>query len=125
MKNRVRGLFYFFAAAAVALLAVSSVAAAPKGPATEPLDDFELGKYQYCGTDRDCVVATNGCCDCANGGDDVAVNKERLEAFRARFDCLHTACTERAAIPPCGSGVVSCVSHRCQYMNRSDATFAE
>ena len=84
---------------------------------TKALNDFELAKYQYCGRDSDCVVSINGCCDCANGGIEVSVNKDRVESFRSRFDCLHVACTRRAASPPCQSGVVSCVSHRCQYFD--------
>ena len=85
---------------------------------SEPLDAFELGRYQYCGQDSDCVVATNGCCDCANGGEDVAVAKERLEDFKSRFNCLKTPCTKKAAVPPCGSGLVSCIEHKCKYVPR-------
>lgn len=82
---------------------------------TKPLTAFELGRYQYCGADADCVLAQNGCCDCANGGEDVAVNKERLAAFRARFDCLYVNCANKEVFPACGTGVVSCVNHKCKY----------
>lgn len=92
----------------------------PKGE-TKPLSDFELGKYQYCGDDRDCVVAQNGCCDCANGGADVAVNKDRLSAFNTRFDCLYVSCGEEEITPPCGSGVVSCINHKCRYISEPAA----
>lgn len=105
------------------LLSAGAACADAKKPIKTPLDSFELGKYQYCGSDRDCVVANNGCCDCANGGEDVAVNKERLEAFRERFDCLHVQCTMRASVPPCGSGLVSCINHRCKYHKREDVEF--
>ncbi len=91
------------------------------GPKTGRLDDFEVGKYQYCGTDADCVKANNGCCDCANGGADVAVNKDRYKEFRDRFNCIDIMCTEMAAVPPCGSGVVSCLDHKCHYV--SDKSF--
>ena len=67
----------------------------------KPLNDFEVGKYQYCGSDRDCVAAINGCCNCVNGGVEVAVNKERLEAFRNRFDCLKAKCGKKIPRPPC------------------------
>ena len=30
---------------------------------TGPLSAFELGRYQYCGEDRDCMFAVHGCCD--------------------------------------------------------------
>ncbi|MCB0322388.1 MAG: hypothetical protein KDD69_02410 [Bdellovibrionales bacterium] len=89
---------------------------------TKALGDFELAKYQYCGRDSDCVVAINGCCDCVNGGTEVAVNAERLAAFEARFDCLHVQCSHNPANPPCENGVVSCVNHRCRYFdNRPSA----
>ena len=85
---------------------------------TAALDAFELARYQYCGSDRDCVVAINGCCDCANGGVEVAVNNDRLKAFRERFDCLHMTCGMVPPNPPCASGVVSCISHKCKYFPR-------
>lgn len=81
----------------------------------KPLSAFELAKYQYCGDDKDCIIAINGCCDCANGGIEVAVNKDRLEAFRERFECLYEACGNKPADPPCANGVVSCVNHKCIY----------
>lgn len=86
---------------------------------TKPLSAFELGRYQYCGDDRDCMVALNGCCDCANGGEDVAVNKERYEAFRARFQCLYVSCGEKTRATECATGVVSCLNHKCRYFNES------
>lgn len=82
---------------------------------TGPLSAFELGRYQYCGEDRDCMFAVNGCCDCANGSEDVSVNRERLEAFRARFSCLYVACGDKSHEPACGTGIVSCVNHKCRY----------
>ena len=84
---------------------------------TSPLSEFELGRYQYCGKDTDCTVSINGCCDCANGGIEVGVNKERLEDFRQRFDCLYFECGRKLANPPCANGVVSCVNHKCKYFD--------
>ena len=83
---------------------------------TELLSDFELGRYQYCGDDSDCMQAINGCCDCANGGVDVAVNKLRYEDFRARFNCLEVECGKNDANSSCGNGVVSCINHKCKYI---------
>ena len=97
------------------LLLTACASHADKKPQTTPLDKLELSAYQYCGSDSDCVYANNGCCDCANGGEAVAVNKERLKDFRARFDCMKTMCTRMAAVPACDSGVVSCIEHRCKY----------
>lgn len=79
------------------------------------LSKFELGRYQYCGDDRDCIIVSNGCCDCANGSPDVAINKDRLASFEARFSCVDVICGEKAADPICGSGVVSCINHKCKY----------
>lgn len=105
----------------LALAFVGPVAVAEKSAKiTTKLDAFELGKYQYCGQDSDCVLANNGCCDCANGGEDVAVNKLRLEEFRARFNCMDVVCTMLATEPPCGSGVVACIEHRCRYVAPTD-----
>lgn len=84
---------------------------------TGAISDFELARYQYCGQDSDCVVSVNGCCDCANGSAEVAVNKNRLGDFRKRFDCLKYSCGDKDADPRCANGVVSCVSHKCQYLD--------
>ena len=86
---------------------------------TRPLSAFELGRYQYCGDDRDCVVVNNGCCDCGNGGQDVAINRERQKAFEARFDCMHVSCGGKEVFPLCGSGVVSCLNHKCNYFSET------
>ena len=85
------------------------------------LSDFQLQKYQYCGSDSDCVYAINGCCDCVNGGQNVAINKNRLADFKAQFSCERVGCTRIAAEQPCGSsGVVSCVHHRCKYFTAEE-----
>ena len=86
----------------------------------KPINDVDLKRYQYCGSDTDCTKANNGCCDCANGGADVSVSKERLGEFNLRFECEKVACTKMAAVPECGSGVVSCVNHQCRYFTDSD-----
>ena len=67
-------------------------------------------------------MVQNGCCECANGGADVAINKMHLEQFKALFACDNIVCTARAKIPPCGTGVVSCVNHECRYVQSADAT---
>ena len=87
----------------------------------QALSKFELGKYQYCGSDGDCIAVQNGCCDCANGGSDAAINKMHLDDFKGRFHCEEVVCTARAKVPPCGSGVVSCVNHECRYVQSADA----
>lgn len=84
------------------------------------LSEFELGKYQYCGQDSDCMKAINGCCDCANGGQDAAVSKAQYQDFLSRFRCVDVMCTQLARTPPCGSGVVSCVNHKCRYLEAKE-----
>ncbi len=71
--------------------------------------------YRSCSIDSDCVYVNNGCCDCANGGEDLAVNKTKLADFEALFDCANVACTMIGAVPECGSGTVSCKSGLCEY----------
>lgn len=80
-----------------------------------PLSESETLTYRSCTVDLDCIYTTNGCCDCANGGQNIAVNIDRLSEFRALFDGKMTACTEMAMDPPCGSGTVSCNNGVCEY----------
>ena len=80
-----------------------------------PLPDSETLKYRNCTSDLDCIYAQNGCCDCANGGADIAVNLNKLAEFRENFHCENIACTMIAAIPACGSGTSSCKSSLCEY----------
>jgi len=94
-----------------------------KEPAAYTLDDRQLLDFQYCESDSECVYAQNGCCDCANGGSEAAVSEQRLEEFKKQFRCQGVACSMRLAVPPCGSGVVSCVSNRCHYFKREEITF--
>lgn len=85
-----------------------------KGPR---LSEFDLARYQYCGSDRDCVIEINGCCECETGGQEVAINKGRVEAFRANFkECKNIACSEVLEQNHCGGGVVTCVEHRCKFI---------
>lgn len=93
---------------------------APKVVKGKPLGAVDLKRYQYCGSDDDCVKANNGCCDCANGGEDVSVARDRLNDFNLRFECQEAHCTKKAAVPECSSGVVSCVNHQCKYFTDAD-----
>ena len=52
---------------------------------TAPLPVKDITAYQSCAQDSDCVYVQNGCCDCANGGVDTAVNKDRLKEFQALY----------------------------------------
>lgn len=119
MKMQIRVLF--LALLINFLLLSSAFAETQYELVKEPLSEFELGRYQYCGADKDCMVVNNGCCDCANGGKDVAINKERLQAFKSRFDCIQVVCTQLAAEQLCGSGLLSCINHKCKYFESKEA----
>ncbi|MEI6093373.1 MAG: hypothetical protein WCQ47_06795 [bacterium] len=88
------------------------------GIQTTPLSDTETLKYRTCNTDADCIVAENGCCDCANGGADISVNVDKLPEFRQNFSCKNVMCTEKAAVPACGSGTISCKANLCEYTSK-------
>lgn len=88
---------------------------------TDPLGEFDLARYQYCGKDSDCVLTVNGCCDCEQGGQQVAVNQQRLEDFRKNFDCLYVSCGEGQPDNRCANAVVSCVDHKCKNYLSGDA----
>lgn len=107
----------------VIFFASSALADGMSKERTAPLSDVELLPYNRCNKDRECIYVQNGCCDCANGGKDAAINKSRLADFKKLFKCHQTACTMMAAVPECGSGVVSCIEHRCRYF--TDKEFKE
>lgn len=57
-----------------------------------PLPENELRALQACRSAGECVRVVNGCCDCANGGETVAVHRKFEATLRARFDCAKTLC---------------------------------
>ena len=67
----------------------------------------ELQSFQSCEVNEDCVYANNGFCDCANGGEQVAVNKDVVDEFVAIFNSTRRPCTKIGSPIPChiGSGV--------------------
>src|SRR4051812_11861808 len=80
-------------------------ACTPDNAGRRPLPEAETRVYRTCKTDVECVYVTNGCCDCSNGGEDLAVRRDRKIEFRSRFVC-DQPCTVRG--PICGQGEVSC-----------------
>lgn len=82
-----------------------------------PVGPDKLKSFQTCTQDSDCVYAQNGCCDCANGGEDIAINKAYLQEFQDSFHCDGVPCTLKGAVPACGSGQVLCSTGRCIYMS--------
>lgn len=118
-------LHKFFCLSFVFFLTISLVSAEQPKPkditkkitTSQRLTDFEVGRYQYCGKDSDCTVVNNGCCDCVNGGQDVAINKLNVERFRKRFACDSVTCGMKVGMHPCGQGIISCVNHKCHYID--------
>ena len=81
-----------------------------------PLTEQEMLSYRACDNDTDCVFVNNGCCDCANGGKEAAINKNFVDEFNGQFACEDISCTAMARIPACGSGSVSCLENKCEYI---------
>lgn len=87
------------------------------GPKRPSISDKDLLAYQYCGKDSDCMPVINGCCQCMQGDKFVAINRERHEAFQARFSCESVLCPKLETVSySCEDGVVTCVNHRCLYV---------
>jgi hypothetical protein len=80
---------------------------------SEPMAETRTLEYRACESAEQCVYTHNGCCDCANGGTDIAVRREKLAAFRAQFSCAGVGCTEMEGA--CGQGRVACEGGRCVY----------
>lgn len=83
--------------------------------AHEPLPLSTLDDYRQCERDDQCVWVNNGCCDCANGGQDIAVRADKKVSFRSHFQCENTPCTAVGAVPACGTGTVACERGLCAY----------
>lgn len=84
----------------------------PGSTFSAPMDEHLTLEYRACTTDTDCVLALNGCCDCANGGQDIAVHRDHASAFQARFKCTG-GCTEIGG--NCGQGAIACENKLCTY----------
>lgn len=77
-----------------------------------PLPEPETRAYRACTHADECEYVTNGCCDCNNGGADLAVRRDMKAEFRKRFVC-DQPCT--VVGPLCGQGTVSCEQGLCTY----------
>lgn len=84
----------------------------------EPMPEDRAREYRTCERDEQCVYTHNGCCDCMNGGADIAVRRDRLSAFRAQFDCADIGCTEMGG--NCGEGRVACERGLCVYRGMAE-----
>ncbi|MEI6079617.1 MAG: hypothetical protein WCQ53_03145 [bacterium] len=105
----------FFVFLPLLLLSCGNSSTNGSGSDGSPLSDANALKYRSCSKDSDCTYTNNGCCDCANGGKDIAVNTKALTDFRTNFNCQNVACTMLAAVPACGTGTIACKSNLCEY----------
>jgi hypothetical protein len=118
---RVLGFVCLMDVAAAMLLLAACTDSSTAHRVYKPLPHSELDAYRSCESDEQCVWANNGCCDCANGGEDVAVRADKKAAFRARFQCDNTPCTVVGAVPACGTGIVACERGVCVYRPQAGA----
>jgi hypothetical protein len=104
---------------AIALASLALLSCTKGKPAREPSDTLPeeaTRKFRSCAQDADCVYVQNGCCDCVNGGGELAVNRGKVQAFRAEFICTEkTPCSMVDRIPACGSGAAICSQGLCVY----------
>lgn len=84
------------------------------------LTDDQLKEFQECSEDAECVYVDNGCCDCANGGKEAAVNVTKVADFKKALDCSDARCTELARIPECGTGQIKCNEGLCTFASCGD-----
>lgn len=107
-------LRYGMSVVAIALLQSACTDSSP-AKQTRPLALSGLDDYRRCERDDQCVWVNNGCCDCANGGEDIAVRVDKKAAFRALFQCDNLPCTAIGSVPQCGTGEVACQSGLCVF----------
>jgi len=74
-----------------------------------------LRSFQACQSDNDCMFVNNGCCDCANGGQETSIRRDLLGKFNDLFLCNNVICTEKGRIPPCGTGTTQCQRNLCVF----------
>ncbi len=67
-----------------------------------------------CKVDKDCVLVTDDCCPCSEGGKQRAIPKKEKDAYEKdrKKRCADTACTEQVSTDPscsqkafCGAGI--------------------
>jgi len=80
-----------------------------------PVTSDILQSFQQCKSDKDCMFANNGCCDCANGGQEVSIRRDLLGAFNDLFLCNNVICTGKGREPPCGTGENRCEKNQCVF----------
>lgn len=69
-----------------------------------------------CKTDADCVVVTDECCSCNQGGKQRAIPKKEKDAYEKdrRKRCTDTACTEMMSQDPTCTQHAMCAAGICE-----------
>ena len=83
-----------------------------------PLQEIPESQLRACSTSAECVKAVEGCCDCANGGRNTAINRKFLSPWLKKREagCLTVMCPAVLSTDPSCSETHSpqCVEGTCQ-----------
>jgi hypothetical protein len=86
------------------------------------LPERDLVRFQRCARDEDCTWTTNGCCDCANGGNEIGIARSQETSFKKSLACAtkNIPCTMMAIEPACGTGEIKCEASRCVFRSSTE-----
>lgn len=86
-------------------------------PARRRVPERDLAAFQRRARDEDRTWATNGCCDCANGGNEIGIARNQDAAFKKRLarGTKNRPCTMMAIELACGTGEIKCEASRCVF----------
>lgn len=88
----------------------------------EPIDGDEFVKIEYpsapttsmkyCINDYDCVRTSTTCCECSQGGDEIAINEQYLSKYKSSLGCQNDtyACLD---VYQCSDVQPKCISNTC------------
>jgi hypothetical protein len=95
----------------IVFAALALAACSHRGPAafSGPRGAADLAPFQACDDASECIRVDNGCCDCANGGSTVSINRKFEKEFRSLFDCRGVICSQKVGAclyrePQCDGG---------------------
>jgi hypothetical protein len=96
----------------IALFAVAVVAEAKKGRAAKPAPTGSAD----CKTDADCVMVTDECCSCNQGGKQRAIPKKEKAAYEKdrKKRCAETECAEMMSQDPTCTQHAFCAAGICE-----------
>lgn len=85
----------------------------------KPLGTNALKQYQACSHADQCIRVDNSCCNCANGGETISINRKFEVPFRQQFPCRMVVCSQKAG--DCIFRVPNCVKGFCELIALKDA----